>query len=70
MNLDTLYSGGGVIHPFRWIFSRLIFHIYNFFLYYFTVVCHCIHVMYKFKGKYADTEAMVECEACFPLNLP
>ena len=23
-------------------------------IYCFTVVCHCIHVMYKFKGKYAD----------------
>ena len=69
LNLDTLYSGGGVNHPFRWTFSRLIYHLYIF-LYCFTVVCHCIHVMYTFKGKYADKEAMVEREACFPLNLP
>ena len=26
--------------------------------------------MYKFKGKYAEQEAMVESEVCFPLNLP
>ena len=25
--------------------------------------------MYKFKGKYAEYEAMVESEVCFPLNL-
>ena len=31
-NLDTLYSGGGVNHLFRWTFSRLIYHIYNFFI--------------------------------------
>ena len=42
----------------------------QFLLYCFTVVCHCKHVMYKFKGKYAEYEAMVEDEACFPLNLP
>ena len=30
LNLDTLYSGGGVNHPFRWTFSRLIYHIYIF----------------------------------------
>ena len=68
LNLDTLYSGGGVNHPFRWTFSRLIYHICKI-LYCFTVVCHCIHVMYNFKGKYAEYEAMVEREACFSLNL-
>ena len=26
--------------------------------------------MYKFKVKYAEYEAMVERQACFPLNLP
>ena len=26
--------------------------------------------MYKFKGKYAEYESMVEREACFHLNLP
>ena len=26
--------------------------------------------MYRFKGKYAEYEAMGEREACFPLNLP
>ena len=26
--------------------------------------------MHKFKRKYAEKEAMVEREACFPLNLP
>ena len=26
--------------------------------------------MYKLKGKYAEYEAMVERDACFPLNLP
>ena len=33
-NLDTLYSGGGVNHPFRRTFSSLIYHIhvYNFFI--------------------------------------
>ena len=54
-NLDTLYSGGGggeVNHPFRWTFSRLIYHIYKI-LYCFTVVYHLMHVMYNFKGKYA-----------------
>ena len=25
--------------------------------------------MYKFNGKYAEEEAMVEREECFPLNL-
>ena len=39
-------------------------------LYCVTVVCHCIHVMYKCKGKYAEQEEMVEREACVPLNLP
>ena len=29
------------------------YHIYMF-LYCFTDVCQCIHVMYKFKGKYAE----------------
>ena len=46
-------GGGGVNHPFRWTFSRLIYHIYKF-LYCLTVVCHCIHVMFKLKGKYAE----------------
>ena len=68
-NLDTSYTEGGVNHPFRWTFSRLIYHIYIF-LYCLTVVCHCIHVMYNFKGKYAEKEAIVEREACFPLNFP
>ena len=27
LNLDTLYSGGGVNYPFRWTFLRLIYHI-------------------------------------------
>ena len=26
--------------------------------------------MYRFKEKYAEKEAMVERQACFPLNLP
>ena len=26
--------------------------------------------MHTFEGKYAEQEAMVEREACFPLNLP
>ena len=26
--------------------------------------------MYKFKGTYAEWEAMGERQACFPLNLP
>ena len=42
----------------------------HFFLYCLTVVCLCIHVMHKFKGKYADYETIVEREECFPLNLP
>ena len=29
-----------------------------------------MHVMRKFKRKYAEEEAMAEREACFPLNLP
>ena len=48
-----IIQGGGVNHPFRWTFSRLIYHIYTF-LYNHTVVCHCKHVMYKFKGLYAE----------------
>ena len=32
LNLDTLYSGGGVNYPFRWTVSRLIYHIYKFFI--------------------------------------
>ena len=39
------------------------------FLYCFTVVYHNIHVMCKFKGKYAEKEAMGERGPCFPLNL-
>ena len=31
-NLDTLYSGGGVIHPLRRVFSRLIYHKHNIFI--------------------------------------
>ena len=42
LNFDILYSGGGVNHPFRRAFSC------------FTVVCHCKHVMYQFKAKYAE----------------
>ena len=52
-NLDTLYSGGWGKSPLPLDIPRLIYHIYNF-LYCFTVVCHCIRVMYKFKGKYAE----------------
>ena len=44
---------GGVNRPFRWICLRLIYHIYKN-LYCFTVVCNCIHVMHKFKRKYAE----------------
>ena len=29
-----------------------------------------MHILYTFKGKYAEYEAMVEREACFPLDLP
>ena len=46
-------QGSGVNHPFRWTFSRLIYHIYKT-LYCFTVECYCIHVKYKFKRKYAE----------------
>ena len=47
---------GGVNCPFRWTFSGLTYNtLYiQFFLYYFTVVCHCIHAIYNFKGKYAE----------------
>ena len=34
-NLETLYSGGGggLNHPFRWTFSRHIYHIYKTFIF-------------------------------------
>ena len=54
LNLDTLYSGGWGKLPLPLdIFTSNIPYI-HFVLYCFTVICHCIHVMYKFKGKYAE----------------
>ena len=53
-NSDTLYSGGWGKSPLPLgIFTSNIPYI-QIFLYCCTAVCHCIHVMYKFKGKYAE----------------
>ena len=52
-NLDTLYSGGWGKSPLPLDIFTPIYTIYTIFLYCFTVVCHCIHVMHRFKGKHA-----------------
>ena len=39
-------QGGGVNHPFRWVFSRLIYHIYNkFILLYCRMPLHACNVL-------------------------